>query len=98
LPKGAPEAGRIAKTLGLGERTLARHLSSEGTSYQRVVNDLRRDAARSYLSDPELSIGQVAYLLGYSEQSAFTTAFRRWTGQSPRAYRSALKVASKRPR
>ena len=69
LPKGAPEAEHIARTLGLGERTLARQLNAEGTSYQRIVNDLRRDAAKSYLSDPELSIGQVAYLLGYSEQA-----------------------------
>ena len=91
LPKGAPEAARLARALGLSERTLARQLSAEGTSYQQIVNELRRDTAKSYLSDPALSIGQVAYLLGYSEQSAFTTAFRRWTGESPRTYRSAIK-------
>jgi len=91
LPKGAPEAARLSRALGLSERTLARQLRAEGTSYQQIVNELRRDTAKSYLSDPALSIGQVAYLLGYSEQSAFTTAFRRWTGVSPRTYRSAIK-------
>jgi AraC-like DNA-binding protein len=93
LPEGVPEAARVSRALGLSERTLARQLSAEGTSYQQVVNDLRRDTAKSYLSDPGFSIGQVAYLLGYSEQSAFTTAFRRWTGESPRTYRSAIKSA-----
>ena len=44
--------------------------------------------ARSYLSDPELTLAQVAYLLGYADQSAFSNSFRRWTGQSPRRFRS----------
>jgi AraC-like DNA-binding protein len=97
LPKGAPEAANVARSMGLSERSLARYLHAESTSYREVLNDLRRDAAKSYLSDPSLSIGQIAYLLGYAEQSAFTTAFRRWTGHSPRSHRSATKQACHHP-
>ena len=97
LPKGAPEAANVARSMGLSERSLARYLHAESTSYREVLNDLRRDAAKSYSSDPSLSIGQIAYLLGYAEQSAFTTAFRRWTGHSPRSHRSATKQACHHP-
>ena len=89
LPNGAPTAGEVAAALGIGERTFARRLAAEGAPFRRVVEELRRDLARSYLADPELTLAQIAYLLGYAEQSAFTNAFRRWTGRSPRASRAA---------
>ena len=89
LPKGPPTLGATAEALGLGERTLARRLATEGAPFRRVVDDLRRDMAKGYLADPELSLAQIAYLLGYAEQSAFTSAFRRWTGRSPRRFRVA---------
>ncbi|MGA0613814.1 AraC family transcriptional regulator [Paracoccus sp. KR1-242] len=96
LPKGGPpDIAQIAKAVALSERTLARKLQAEGTSYQGLVNEIRRDAAKSYLADRSFSIRQVAYLLGYSEQSGFTTAFRRWTNQTPRAYREARMQAFK---
>lgn len=90
LPKPPPTAAQAAVALGVGERTFARRLAGEGTSFRQVVDELRADMARSYLANLELSIGQIAFLLGYSEQSAFTTAFRRWTGVSPGRYRSEL--------
>ena len=88
LPKGVPTARRVASALGMSERTFARRLQAEGTSFRQLVDDVRRDMARSYLSDPELTLAQVAYLLGYADQSAFSNSFRRWTGQSPRRFRS----------
>jgi AraC-like DNA-binding protein len=89
LPRGTPTLAGVAEALGMGERTLARRLSEDGAPFRRIVDELRRDMAQGYLADPELSLAQVAYLLGYSEQSAFTNAFRRWTGRSPRRYRVA---------
>jgi AraC-like DNA-binding protein len=88
LPKGAPTARRVASALGMSERTFARRLQAEGTSFRQLMDDIRRDMARSYLSDPELTLAQVGYLLGYADQSAFSNSFRRWTGQSPRRFRS----------
>lgn len=88
LSKGAPTIGDVAAALGLGERTLARRLAAEGAPFRRLVEDLRHDMARSYLADPNLSLAQIAYLLGYAEQSAFSNAFRRWTGRSPRRFRA----------
>ena len=54
----------------------------------RLVDELRRDASESYVRDDGLTLAQIAHLLGYAEQSAFTAAFRRWTGQSPGRFRA----------
>ena len=88
LTNGAPTAGDVADALGIGERTLARRLTAEGAPFRQLVDELRLDLARSYLADPELSLAQVAYLLGYADQSAFSNAFKRWTGRSPRRFRA----------
>jgi len=89
LPRGVPTLAGVAGKLGIGERTLARRLAAEGARFRDLVDELRRDMAKNYLADPELSLAQIAYLLGYAEQSAFTSAFRRWTGKPPRRFRSA---------
>jgi AraC-like DNA-binding protein len=89
LPRGTPTLAVVAEALGIGERTLARRLAGDGVPFRQVVDDLRRTMATGYLADPELSLAQIAYLLGYAEQSAFTSAFRRWTGRSPRRFRVA---------
>ncbi len=85
---GVPSIGEIASSLGMGPRTLQRQLGLEGTSYRALVEELRAGLAREYLGDRGLSIGEVAYLLGFSEPSAFTRAFRRWAGRSPQAFRA----------
>jgi AraC-like DNA-binding protein len=87
LPKGALTLGEVADALGVGERTLARRLARDGASFRQIVDTVRLDLAKGYLAAPELSLAQIAYLLGYAEQSAFTNAFRRWTGRSPRRFR-----------
>lgn len=93
LPGGVPTLEQVAEGLGLGPRTLARRLADEGTSYRRLVDALRRDMATNLLADPDLDLAQIAELLGYAEQSAFTNAFRRWTGQPPRRFRMLRREA-----
>ena len=88
LPHGEANAPEIAKRLGLSQRTSARRLSSEGLTFSQVLDDLRRDLASQYLADQDLSISRIAWLLGYHESSAFTHAFKRWTGKTPREGRS----------
>jgi AraC-like DNA-binding protein len=67
---------------------LARRLVAEGLTYSEILESLRRELARQYLADPGLSISQVAWLLGYEETSAFTHAFKRWMGMTPREARA----------
>ena len=87
LPHGCAHAGEIAKRLGLSQRTLARRLASETLTFSDVLQELRSDLAKQYLADRELSISRIAWLLGYQEVSAFTHAFNRWTGRTPRQAR-----------
>jgi len=88
LPHGKAQAGEIASRLGLSQRTFARRLSVEGVTFSQVLESLRSDLAERYLADDSLSISQIAWLLGYQEVSAFTHAFKRWTGRTPREARS----------
>ncbi len=77
----------IACELCLSVRTLRRRLKAEGSSYQSLLDGVRRDLARDYLADKTLSVYEVAMLLGYSEHSAFSAAFKRWFGVSPQVFR-----------
>lgn len=73
----------VAHTLGLTPRTLQRKLSAAGTNFQQLLDQTRRDLADAYLQQPGLSLTDIAFLLGYQEQSAFSHAFKEWTGHSP---------------
>ncbi|MGE0463873.1 MAG: AraC family transcriptional regulator ligand-binding domain-containing protein [Vicinamibacterales bacterium] len=84
---GAATMEQVAHRLAASPRTLQRRLREEGTTFDEVSRTVREGLAREYLGDRGLSISEVAYLLGFSEPSAFTRAFRRWTGHSPRAFR-----------
>jgi AraC-like DNA-binding protein len=77
----------IARSLATSPRSLQRRLAHAGVSYQQLLDLARKDAAERYLKDLSLSIGTVAYLLGYSEPAAFTRAFRRWQHETPQAFR-----------
>jgi AraC-like DNA-binding protein len=88
LPTGRLAVGSVAGQLGLTARTLQDRLKDEGTSYTEVLESARRDLAHRYLREEQLSVPDVATLLGYSEASAFHRAFKRWTGLTPRQYRS----------
>lgn len=89
LSSGNARAKVIAADLGMSERTLLRRLAEHDTSFSQMVERLRHDLALKYLSEQNLSLTQIAFLLGYSNQSAFTTACRRWTGRPPRELRAA---------
>ena len=89
IRQGEPEQASVAQALALGERTLQRRLQDEGTTFALLLDEVRADLGRMYLADPKLAIFEIAFLLGYSEPSPFNRAFRRWTGQSPSAFRRA---------
>ena len=93
LPHGTARADAIARKLGMSQRTLARRLASEGLTFAGILDDLRSDLARRYLDDAHLTISQIAWLLGYQEASAFTHAFKRWTGKTPRDMRAGTDLA-----
>jgi AraC-like DNA-binding protein len=93
LPHGKARADEVAGRLGLSPRTLARRLASEGLTFEGILSELRADLAKRYLRDEALAISQIAWLLGYKEVSAFTHAFKRWTGKTPREARSQENVA-----
>jgi AraC-like DNA-binding protein len=90
LPHGKARVGEIAQRLGVSQRTFARRLSSEGLTYSDALENLRSNLAERYLTEETLSISQIAWLLGYQEVSAFTHAFKRWTGKTPREVRSRV--------
>jgi AraC-like DNA-binding protein len=77
----------VARALATSARSLQRRLAAAGVSYRKLLDVTRKAAAERYLSDSRLSIGEVAYLLGYSEPAAFNRAFRRWCNERPQAYR-----------
>lgn len=85
-----PTIEMVAGHLNMSVRTFQRKLKEEGYSYKELIDELRKDFALSYLKNNELSIGEVAYLLSYSDASVFTRSFKRWTGQTPKQYRAGL--------
>jgi AraC-like DNA-binding protein len=89
LPHGRVLAEDVARSLGMSERTLARKLSDEGLNFTETLQQLRRDLAVRYLDDRKLHISKIAWLLGFHEVSAFTHAFKRWTGKTPSQLRTA---------
>lgn len=86
LSEGVPTLSLVATELGMGSRTLQRRLSENGHSFQSVVDSARKDLAQRLLRQTEYSLAEVAFLTGFSEQSGFTRAFKRWAGQTPRSY------------
>lgn len=88
LAGGSPMLRDIARSLAMSERTLSRRLEEEGTSFKELLEDLRHRMAMRYVRQSELSFSEIAFLLGFSQVSAFHRAFRRWTGQTPNEYRT----------
>jgi len=92
LPNGQATIAKVAEALAMSTRSLERRLNEEGTNYTAVLRELRRDLAMQYLRDKTLGVGQIAWLLGYSEVSSFNHAFRRWTSASPKTVRSSIRT------
>jgi AraC-like DNA-binding protein len=90
LPHGKIRAGDIARRLGVSQRTFARRLSAEGLTFTGLLESLRFDLANRYLAEENLPISELAWLLGYQEVGAFSHAFKRWTGKTPREARSRI--------
>ena len=87
LSEGVPTVSDIASTLGMSARTLQRRLSEQGRSFQTLVDEARRQLAEKLLKQTRYPLMEVAFLTGFSEQSAFHRAFKRWAGQTPRSFR-----------
>jgi AraC-like DNA-binding protein len=87
LMEGCCSAEDIADLLSMHRRTLSRRLRDSGMGYRAIANEIRFEIARQLLEDTEISLGEIAAALGYSEASAFTRAFRRWSGQTPTVWR-----------
>ncbi len=88
LPHGRAMRSEVAKLVGMSSRTLSRKLAEEGTSFAEVLDQLRAALAKRYLQDEALPVSEITWLLGYREVSSLTHAFKRWTGMSPRRFRS----------
>lgn len=82
----APLIDTIARELALSKRSLQEKLKNENTSFRKLVQTVRKRIAIDQLADPDVSICEVAFMLGYSDQSAFNHAFKKWTGKSPREF------------
>jgi AraC-like DNA-binding protein len=85
--KGAP-GDRVADVLGISRRTLSRRLEQEGTSFVEELDRARREIALVHVAETEEPLTEVAYLLGFSHVESFHRAFKRWTGETPLAYRT----------
>lgn len=89
---------RVADALGVTRWNLQRQLANKGLTYSTLIDDVRRDLAADYIGQRHIPLSEVAFLLGYSEQSAFSRAFRNWHAVSPQAFRRDLLKRESRSR
>ena len=94
---GYPSPDEIADTLHLTPRTFRRRLQEQGLGYQGLLEEARRRDSQQLLADDELEIQRIATLLGYTDPANFTRAFKRWTGQTPQAWRAATLASRTSP-
>ena len=90
LPHGVPDMQSVASALDFSVRSLQRQLDSRNTGYKELVEQLRQELAQRYANDPSLSLVDIALMLGFSEQSTFQRAFRRWFRMTPGEFRRGL--------
>jgi AraC-like DNA-binding protein len=88
LLRDACSAATVARLFSMHRRTLHRHLRNEGLAFRQIANEIRFEIACKLLANTDMALGQIAAALKYSEPSAFTRAFRRWSGQTPSNWRS----------
>jgi len=89
LPSGVPSQENIASQLHQSVRSLQRRLKEEGTTFKQLVDQVRQELAKQYLKEHQRSIGEITYMLGFTEPSNFTRAFKRWVGVSPQQFRES---------
>lgn len=97
LSDGTPDIGNVAKILGMSSRTLQRRLSNDNVVFTDLVDSIRHKIALEYVSYGDYSLTEVALMLGYSELSAFSRAFRRWEGRSPQQLRDEVQGPGSNP-
>lgn len=88
LTSGELSEEELANQVQMSSRTLQRKLADSGLTYGRLLDEIRYELAQRYLADPQRSVTEITFLLGFSEQSAFTRAFKRWSGKAPSSYRA----------
>lgn len=88
LPSGIPGIGQISEHIGMSSRTLTRRLSENGISFREIIKQTQEKIAKDLLHNQTYTISEIAFQTGFSEQSAFSRAFKRWTGKSPLEYRN----------
>lgn len=93
LPSGQVSKEQVSEILGVSQRTLQRKLHDEGTSFKQLLDETRRELANGYIKNHQVSLGEITYLLGFSEASNFSRAFKRWTGSSPAEFRRSCSAA-----
>ena len=93
LPSGQVSKEQVSESLGVSLRTLQRKLHEEGTGFKQLLDETRRELADGYIKNPQVSLGEITYLLGFSEASNFSRAFKRWTGNSPAEFRRSCSAA-----
>ena len=91
LHQGSLSMDKVARDLGMSRQTLYRRLKDEGATFAEIHDDLRHKMALDYLTARKVTVNEAAYLLGFSEASSFVRAFKRWTGQSPSAFRDGAR-------
>ena len=89
LPSGDATIENVASELFMSKRKLQRLLQAEGTSFLKLLNETREEIAKQYVRDKNMNLTEIAFLLGFSEQSTFSRSFKRWTGTSPSYFRKA---------
>lgn len=97
LPQGRATMEQVAGQLHTSKRTFHRKLEEQGTTFREQIEEFRRELAFQYMSQDELSLGDISFLLGFSSNSNFTRAFKRWTGKTPQYFRgcdSVLEIES----
>jgi AraC-like DNA-binding protein len=96
LPSGPLGEAAMARHLHMSPRTLQRKLAARGTTHKQLVEDTRRKLALRFMEDPQRSLADITFELGFSQQSAFTRAFRRWTGAAPSQWRERHTAGARR--
>ncbi|MGI9318397.1 MAG: AraC family transcriptional regulator [bacterium] len=90
LADGRASDSTIAKSLHMSNRTLQRKLNESGTTYKKLLTEVRKELAMKYIQNRQLTLTELSFQLGFSEMSAFSRAFKQWTGRSPRSYRQSI--------
>ncbi len=87
LPSGIPSIDQVGDYVGMSNRTLTRRLAESGTTFRALIKKTQAEISKDLLLNSSSNVGEIAFQLGFSEQSAFNRAFKRWTGQSPVEFR-----------